>query len=189
MTRLISKVQFTTFEPGEFIDIEERDYDATAKLIEEFPWDSQRQNIVIDLTNPSITIEGKNNDFLKCATYFNQKYALHYFDEHQVLFTKSFNEINAVYSDLKKYFELAIFDTSDFKRETTSLQHNLKHFVTQDFRYELTPRSIRRYITQTSGINLLFSIMVIALFLIKQNSINPIVLSFIGLMIFLLVED
>jgi hypothetical protein len=79
---------------------------------------------------------------------------------------------------------LAIFDISDFKRETILLQNNLKNFVTQDFRYELTPRSIRRYITQTSGISLLFSITIIILFLIRKNSINPIVLSFIGLMIF-----
>lgn len=83
MTTLISKVQYKNFETGEFVDVQERNYEETIQLIEKFPWNDQREKIVIDLTNPSITIEGKNNNFLKFAVFFNQKYVLHYFSETQ----------------------------------------------------------------------------------------------------------
>ncbi|OIQ92869.1 hypothetical protein GALL_251640 [mine drainage metagenome] len=187
MTTLISKVQYKNFEAGEFVDIQKRNYADTIKLIESFPWNSQRDKIVIDLTNPSITIEGNNNDFLKFALFFNQKYVLHYFDQTQILYTKSFINLNEGYEYIKNYFEQLVFNTTDFKKETTWLQHNLKHFVTQDFRYVVTPKSIRTYLISTSGINFCLSIVFLILFLSKGlNSINTIGIIAILLVIFLI---
>lgn len=187
MTTLISKVQYKNFEAGEFVDIQKRNYEDTIKLIESFPWNSQRDKIVIDLTNPSITIEGNNNDFLKFALFFNQKYVLHYFDQTQVLYTKSFINLNEGYEYIKNYLEQTEFNTTDFKRETTWLQHNLKHFVTQDFRYVVTPKSIRTYLISTSGINFCLSIVFLILILSKGlNSINTIGIIAILLAMFLI---
>ena len=143
MTQLISRLQYKNFESGEFIEIAERNYDETIELIEKFPWNDQRDKIVIDLTNPSVTIEGKNNDFLKVALFFNQKYVLHYFDENQVLYTKSFTNLKDGYEWINNFFIQSKFDTNELKKETTWLQHNLKHFVTQNFRYVLTTKSAR----------------------------------------------
>lgn len=187
MTRLISKVQYKNFEVGEFVDIQERNYEDTIKLIESFPWNSQRDKIVIDLTNPSITIEGNNSDFIKFALFFNQKYVLHHFDQTQVLYTKSFINLNEGYKYIRTYFEQPEFDTTDFKKETTWLQHNLKHFVTQDFRYIVTPKSIRAYLISTSGINFCLSIVFLILFLSKGlDSINIIGIIAILLAMFLI---
>ena len=182
MTKLISKIQYKNFEAGEFVEVQERSYDDTIKLIENFPWNKQRDKIVIDLTNPSITIEGKNNDFLKYALFFNQKYVIHYFNVAQILFTKSFVDLRGGYEYIKRYFDQPMLDTTDFKEESTWLQHNLKHFVTQDFNYILTKKSIRNYLLSTSGMNFCLSIVFLIFVLSKGlNSIN-----FIGVMVILL---
>ena len=174
MTKLISKIQYKNFEHGEFVEIQERNYVDTIKLIENFPWNKQRDKIVIDLTNPSITIEGQNNDFLKFALFFNQKYVVHYFNEDQVLFTKSFVDLKDGYDYLENYFNKPIFYTTNFKKETTWLQHNLKHFETRDFNYILTKKSVRNYLLSTSGMNFGLSIFFIVLSLSKGlNLINP----------------
>lgn len=177
MTKLTSKVQYKNFEAGEFVDIKERDYDETIKLIENFPWENQREKIVIDLTNPSVTIEGKNNDYLKCAVFFNQKYVLHYLDATETLFTKSFINLKDSYEYIKNYFVQVQFDTTPFKKENTWLQHNLKHFVTQDFKYLVTPKSVKSYLLSTSGMNFCLSIFFVILIFSKGiNSINIIAL-------------
>ena len=173
MIKLISKIQYKNFEAGEFVEVKERNYDDTINLIKIFPWSNQREKIVIDLTNPSITIEGKNNDFLKFALFFNQKYVLHYFNENQVLFSKSFVELKDGYDYVKMFFDQPIFDPSSFKKEPTWLQHNLKNFVTQDFKYVLTKKSIRNYLISTSGMNFGYSLFFFILGLTKGfNGIN-----------------
>jgi hypothetical protein len=184
MTKLISKLQYKNFEPGEFAEAQERSYEETIDLIEKFPWNSQREKIVIDLTNPSVTIEGKNNDFLKFALFFNQKFVLHYFDDTQTLFTKSFDDKRDGYQYIKNYFEQPAFDTADFKKENTWMQHNLKHFVTQDFRYTVTPKSARDFLLSTSGIN--FFISVVFLFLIFSTQIQIIGIFILLLLMFLI---
>jgi len=187
MTKLISKVQYKNFEPGEFTDVKERNYEETIEIIERFPWNNQRDKIIIDLTNPSVTIEGNNKDFLKFALFFNQKYVLHYFDETQTLFTRSFINLKDGYEYIKNYFEQPKFDTTEFKKETTWLQHNLKHFVTQDFRYAVTPKSVNNYLLSTSGMNFCLSI-VLLIFVISKglNLINVIGLIMLLLAMFLI---
>ena len=69
MTNLVSKMQYKNFEAGEFIEEKERSFDETIELIGNFPWEAQREKIVIELTNPSVTMEGKNNDYLKLCKY------------------------------------------------------------------------------------------------------------------------
>lgn len=48
MITLLTKVQYKDFEPGEFVEVQKRTYDETIKLIEEFPWNRQRDNIVVN---------------------------------------------------------------------------------------------------------------------------------------------
>lgn len=172
MTALISKIQYKDFEVGEFIEEKKRDYNETIDLIEKFPWNKQRDKIVIDLTNPSITIEGVNNDFLKLAVFFNEKFVLHYIDNEEVLYTKSFTDIKNSYKYIGDCFS-STFDKTEFKKENTWLQHNLKHFVSQNFNYSITASSIRKFLFSTSGISFAYSIFVILLFLITgSNHIN-----------------
>ncbi|MEO7311749.1 MAG: hypothetical protein ABIX01_15200 [Chitinophagaceae bacterium] len=160
MTTLISKIQYSTFEPGEFIEVRERNYDETIRLIENFTWESQRKKINVDLTNPSVTIEGTNHDFLKLALTFNGKFVVHYIKSDDTLYTKTFVHLKDSYSYLFSYFS-ATFDTKDFKKENTLLQHNIKHFLSRSFRYEVNKRVAWNYLLSTSCINLLFSFFII----------------------------
>jgi hypothetical protein len=134
-------------------------------LIEEFPWNSERDKIVIGLTNPSVTMEGKNGDYLKLAVFFNQKYVLRYIDPTQRLFTKSFVDIKLAYDYVKHFFEQPVFDTADFKKEIFRRKDNVKHFATDDFKYSLTPKSIRSYLLLTSGMNFIFTLIAGFIFL------------------------
>ena len=171
MTKLISKVQCKNFEAGEFIDVQERDYEETIDLIKKFPWHREREKIVSDLTNPSVTIEGKNNDFLKIAVFFNQKYVLHYFDKKEVLYSKSFINLDDGQEYIKRYFEQPEFAPTNFKKENTWLQHNLMHFVTQDFRYVLSRKSAINYLLATCGLS--FCLYIVVLVLILWDRLHP----------------
>ena len=186
MTRLVAKIQYKNFEAGEFIDVQERDYEETIALIGEFPWHTQREKVVIGLTNPAVTIEGKDSSFLKLAVFFNQKYVLHYFDKNQVLYTKSFLDVKDSYAYIKRFFEQPQFAPDTFKKENTWLQHNLKHFVTQDFRYVVSRKSVIKYLVATSGINFCFSIVILAVIFRKGfDAINAMGLIVLLLLIFI----
>lgn len=184
MSVLVTKIQFNNFETGEFIEVSKRTYEETVDLIEHFPWNNQRDKLVIDLTNPSVTIEGRNNDFLKLAVFYNGKYVLHYLNADQVLFTKSFEEIKDSYPYINNYFS-STFDTTDFKKEITWFQHNLKHFVSQNFNYMLSLTSVRKYLFSTSGMNLTVSVIFILFFAFNGfGRINGVALIFISLWLF-----
>lgn len=161
MKELISKLQYKNFEAGEFIEEEKRNYEETIALIEAFPWEQQRDHIIIDLTNPSITIEGDNNDYLKLAVFFNQKFVLHYLNDQKILFTKSFTDFKNSYKYIRDFFESSAFDLSDFKEETTWLKNNIIHFVSQNFNYTINPKSIRHFLLLTSGINFVLPLIII----------------------------
>jgi hypothetical protein len=185
MTRLVAKIQYKNFEAGEFIDVQERDYEETIALIGEFPWHTQREKIVIGLTNPAVTIEGKHNNFLKLAVFFNQKYVLHYFDKNQVVYTRSVLDLADGYVYIKRFFEQPEFVPDDFKKENTWLQHNLKHFVTQDFRYITSRKSVIKYLLVTSGMNFCFSVVMLTVIFLKGfHTINALGLTALLLAIF-----
>jgi hypothetical protein len=185
MTKLVSKIQYKTFEAGEFIEEEERSFDETIKLIENFPWEAQREKIVIDLTNPSITIHGKNNDYLKLAVYFNGKFVLYYLDQKNTLFKKTFLRTQDAYPLIEEFFKSFYFSTGLLKKENTIFRNNLKHFPSQEFRYELTSDSIFRYLRSTSSISFAFTFVMLLVFLLKPSSqINLIGVLVIGFIIF-----
>ena len=115
---LTSKIQYKNFETGEFVEEKKRTLEETIEIIEQFLWTKERDNFVIDLTNPSITIKRKNDDYLKLAVYFNQKFVLHYLDHKKVLFDKSFIGIRDSYKYIENYFA-ATFDTTDLKKQNT----------------------------------------------------------------------
>jgi len=132
---LQTKIQFKDFEPGEFTNEKDRTIDETIDLITSFPWQDERDHLVVSLTNPGITIEGSSNDYLKLAPFYNGKYVLHYFDSQHHLYTRSFEKPEDSIPTIRSFFETQPFDPTGFRRETTLLQNNTVHFVTGDFRY------------------------------------------------------
>lgn len=140
--RLLTKIQYQNYEPGEFTDEQDRTYDETIRLIEDFPWEQQRDHLAVGLTNPSITIEGKNNDFLKLASFYHGRFVLHYFNDRKQLYTQSIGHYPDAYNSIRSFFESSRFDPVGFRMENTWLQHNSIHFQTQDFRCRMNPTAI-----------------------------------------------
>ena len=187
MTLLNSKIQYKNFEMGEFVEETPRSYESLIKIIEEFPWEKQREKIQISLTNPSITIENDNQQFLKLALFYNGKFVLHYCDKSNKLFSKSFASIRDSYPYLKKFYEQESFDLSDFKHDSTILQNNFVHFVSQDFQYTVSDEVAFKYLFKTSWISLAVGLFLIGMMLFscpERNSLG-IYLFFISI-IFLL---
>jgi hypothetical protein len=185
MNLLTSKIQYKNFEIGEFVEEKKRSFEESIALIEQFPWEDGIGKIVISLTNPSITFQGNNNDYLKLALFYNGKFVLHYFDQKQTLFTKSFYDIRDTYKYIQAFFDLPNFDYGDFRKENTIFQSNLKHFVSQDFCYEITPKVIKSYLLSTSAINFGLGFFFLFLFTTKTNF--PLNVPGIVLLLFLIV--
>jgi len=171
---LVSKLQYRSFEPGEFVESKARDFEELIRLIETFPWAEQRKGIEISLTNPSITIEGLRNDYLKLAVFYNQKYVLHYLSGSDVLYTMSFSDIRVSFPVIEHFLTADAFDLSAFHKENTWLQKNRRHFETKEFTYTVTPKSAIRFLFRSSMINFIFGIFVLGMLLIKGWSSIPV---------------
>lgn len=137
---MIVKLQYKTFEPGEFVDERSVTYEEAIKIIEAFPWAQEREKIIIGLTNPSVTFQSNLGDYLKFALYYNGKFALHFFDGRH-LFTKSFLRVDDAYPFIKEFFEKEEVDETKFHKESTPFKNLAVHFVSQDFRYTIAGKS------------------------------------------------
>lgn len=170
MQQLISKVQYNNFEAGEFVDIKERNYEEVIELIEGFPWNKQREHLVVSLTNPSITIEGINNDYLKIALYYSGKYVIYYLQDNGTLFTKSFERLESTYEYIKAYFEKNNLETNVFKITNNSISKIILHFRTNDFVYKM--KDPNAYTQFGYTISFLYGILVLFI-LNKERKFNP----------------
>lgn len=163
-----TKIQYKDFEPGEFTSIKDRTVEETIDLITSFPWQDQRDHLVVSLTSPGITIEGPNNDFLKLTPYYNGKYVLHYLDGQHHLYTRPLDRLEDSIPVIQAFFETQPFDPAGFRKEPTLLKNNIVHFVTNDFRYiGVNPAQITN-LTLTS-LGFLTGIVIMALISLKQH--------------------
>lgn len=136
---LTTKIQYKNFEPGEFTDKKERSYEETIQLIQHFPWEEQRTHLQVSLTNPSITLEDKEGNFLKLALYYEGKFVLHYLTTQKQLYTKSLPHVEDAYPSIRSFFETNPFDTAGFRLENSWIQGKAIHFKDQDFQYRMNP--------------------------------------------------
>ncbi|MGI4022132.1 MAG: hypothetical protein ACRYFA_11545 [Janthinobacterium lividum] len=80
MCNLVSKLQYKTYETGEYSDEEARNLEETLILIQDFPWEEQRHLIDIKITGPSVTIQNDEGAYLKLGLFFNNKFCVYLFD-------------------------------------------------------------------------------------------------------------
>ncbi|MEO7044397.1 MAG: hypothetical protein ABI091_03765 [Ferruginibacter sp.] len=159
--KLTCKTQYSSFEPGEFTDIKQVNFETAVNVIENFPWNKEREHIVIDLTCPSVSFEYSPESILKLEVYFNNKYVLNFFDgEH--LYSKSFTDYKLSYPFIEYFFEHQTIDFTAFKKENIWLKKIARHFITNDFIYTVQ----RKNIWQSAGFGtLLLSAMLIFVFI------------------------
>lgn len=131
---LITKIQYRNYEPGEFSDSKARTYEDTILLIENFPWQQQREHLIVSPTGPSITIESGLGEYLKLALYYEGKFVLYYLDATGHLYTKSFPAYRESFPWIQSFFEQR-FTTDDLKLEQHWPHGKLIHFRDMDFSY------------------------------------------------------
>ena len=103
---LTTKIQHRNLKPGEFVDIKPRTYEETIACINNFPWENEREHLIVSLTNLSVTIESPINNFLKLALFYNGKFVLHFFNDQHELYTKSFYQKQDAFPYIKNYFKV-----------------------------------------------------------------------------------
>ncbi len=140
---MITKIQHNNYETGEFDEEKDRNIDETIALINDFPWQQEREHFSVGLTGASITIQGAYNDFLKIAPYYHGKFVLYLFTSDNKLFNKAFDNLADTFPLVRAFFDDAeTFDTTDLKKQTTWLQHPANHFRTGNFVYALNPANM-----------------------------------------------
>ena len=141
LTRIV-KLQYKEYETGEYSDAQPRTAEDTLQLIAAYPWAEQRDHLAIGLTNPSVTIEGPGNDYLKLSPWYNGKFVLHYFDKEHHLYTHPLDQPTDAAPFILAFFTDIPFDCSSFKKEITWLQDNNSQFRTQSFHYTLRTMTV-----------------------------------------------
>jgi hypothetical protein len=170
--QLITKVQYKNFEPGEFTDRRGRTYDELIQLIENFPWEQQRDHLQVGPTNPSVTIEGEYRHFLKLTLYYHDGFVLYYLDDAGHLYTKSFPRYQNAYPYLQSFFTDSTLDTADLELQHFWLQGKSIHFLDQDFHYTINKPKVIFYISLI-GVYALFLLVITTGMLIGGITKNP----------------
>jgi hypothetical protein len=183
--QLLVKVQFKNFEPGEFTDARDRSYEETVRLIEDFPWEQQRDHLQVGPTNPSVTVEGEHHNFIKLALYYHDSFILYYLDDSGHLYTKSFPQLQFAYPFLHSFFADSLLDTSEFELQHLWLGGKSIHFLDKDFRYSMN-KSKMILLTSLMGIyGLVVLITTIGAFANLQNNAVIALFAFLALIVVL----
>jgi len=160
---LLSKIQYNNCETGEYKEEKDRTLEETIRLIETYPWEEQRKNLKVDLTNPSVTLENAAGDFLKLALYYNGKFVLYFLDRNHKLYIKSFFQKSEAYPFIKTFFASEDFDPAGFRRQPTMFSYHAP-FIDQDFHYHLTKKDIFYFLLRTTGFNFAIALFVFGMF-------------------------
>ncbi|WP_107828127.1 hypothetical protein ABZR88_07025 [Mucilaginibacter yixingensis] len=154
MANLSSKIQYKTYEKGEFSDEQSRSLEETLELIKSFPWDTQR-GVDVQASGPGIVIHGPANDYLKVAIYYNSKFTVYYLDPQNRLYEFHTADLDVADQKVIDFFDNAL-SLPDFEKHFFNIG-NKSHFETKSFWYAVDrPREKRRLIAAILVITLYF---------------------------------
>lgn len=161
MPEFISKLQYKTYEKGEYSDEKARSLEETFKLIRDFPWDQQR-GADVQLTGPSVAIQDEYLNYLKVGLYFNGKFCLYYFDANHHLYEYHTDNLDEACKQVDDFFNSQL-DTGKFEKKLLSVGSK-SHFETACFEYR---------VNKTKVVLTIFFISVLFLFVASVTVIMP----------------
>ena len=132
MDKLLCKLQYKNYEPGEFIAEELRSLEDIKQLITTFPWEEQRHFTPVGPTGPSITIEDKSGNYLKFGHSYYEKYCLYMLTSEGKFYKKVVPLIVDGIQLLTSFFNGE--DIHGEMEDEFTLQPQ-RHFITKEFRY------------------------------------------------------
>lgn len=165
MPEFISKLQYKTYEKGEYSDEKSRKPDEIIKLIKSFPWEEQR-GADVQLTGPSVTIKDEYGNYLKVGLHFNGKYRLYYLDCDDHLYEYPASDFDSILSVATDFFNGQI-DLQKFEKHLFNIG-NQGHFITKDFIYRVKPW--RTILSSRSFIVLFLMFLVFTFAFISTNA-------------------
>lgn len=102
--KFISKVQYKTFEKGEYDAVKRRNLSQVLELIDQFPWDEQRALTDVQLTCPSVTILNDQKEYLKIGVYFNNKFTAYFLNYGHHLYERHLPTMADVHETVTAFF-------------------------------------------------------------------------------------
>lgn len=174
--RLISKIQYASFEPGEFTEERERNYYETILIIKSFPWEEQRNDLRVDITCPSVTIQTNDLQYLKLALYYNNKFVLYYYNGKN-LFSKSLLRLTDAFEYIEKFYEQLTIDKASYKKEKIILKPLDIHFKSNDFIYFVNPRKPLIHTTWDIILSLVIILGSVIMMIVEQMSLYNVILA------------
>jgi len=135
MGKLPSKLQYPGYETGEYSDIAMRALQETMTLVATYPWAEMDSSMGVNLTGPSVVIEGAKTNYLKIGLYYGNRFCLYLLKANGVYYVRITETLEEVLELLQGFFEGKPIE------EFFSREYNVgirKHFVTRDFIYRVT---------------------------------------------------
>jgi len=134
MPEFISKLQYNTYEKGEYSDEKVRGLEDTLLLVNDFPWDGQR-GADVQLTGPSVTIHDESGNYLKVGLYFGGKYCIYFLDCDNHLYEYHAPDLEDANIVLRDFFNGQI-ELTKFDKHLFNIG-NKGHFFSRDFIYRV----------------------------------------------------
>jgi hypothetical protein len=139
--KLVSKIQLSTYEKGEFSAEQPRSLAETLALIEALPWQDERKQLhTQDDIKPGVVLAGLNGDFLKLTTFYNNKFQLLYLNLSGKEFGKTIRFIPDATPFIEAFFN-GLVEATDFKPQRNLLSRR-SNYLTRDFLYAPTKRQL-----------------------------------------------
>jgi hypothetical protein len=172
MKTLESKIQYHNFEPGEFVEIKQRNQEETIALVEHFPWAKEREKIQIEITNPSITIENTLGEYIKIATYFRGDYCIYFYNTQNELYTKTIARPEDCKSYIQEFITEEKIKTKGFRKENIWSRNIVDHFKTKEFIYYNTNKKTGLFFLFSCLYNLLMLLIPLIFIFYTANKVT-----------------
>jgi hypothetical protein len=166
MNTLTTKLQYISYEHGEYDDIRQSTLDEAYAIIERFPWEEQSKGLIVGLTCPSVTFERADGAYLKLGAYYHGTWCLYLFTPGQGIYERPLPTVKESYEFIQTFYANTE-DHRQYKHDPLVIQP-IRHFATEKFEYAISPKRIVSHI----GMSMAFFLFLIFIFAVNPGGIH-----------------